>query len=54
MELVDEVIQRLRADIDSDSQKIRDFLIEMLRIKLVNPRMGVPGRPIVHSSLKPS
>jgi len=38
-----ETLQRLKSEIDKDSEKIQDFLIQMLRIKSVNPRMGGPG-----------
>ena len=38
-----EVTGKLRSDIDRDSQKVQDFLVQMLRIKAVNPRMGGPG-----------
>ncbi len=37
------IVRTLRADIDRDSQQIQDFLVRMLRIKAVNPRMGGPG-----------
>lgn len=38
-----DAIEVLRSDIEKDSQKIQDFLVRMLRIKAVNPRMGGPG-----------
>jgi succinyl-diaminopimelate desuccinylase len=39
----DELLQRIRSDIDNDSQKIQGLFLQMLRIKSVNPRMGGPG-----------
>lgn len=38
-----ELIRKISADIDRDSQKIQDIFTQMLRIKAVNPRMGGPG-----------
>jgi len=38
-----DVIQKLHADVERDSQEIQDFFIRMLRIKAVNPRMGGEG-----------
>ena len=39
----DGLIRRLDSLLDSDSAAIQDFLVQMLRIKSVNPRMGGPG-----------
>lgn len=39
----DDAIRRMQADVDRDSQEIQDFLVRMLRVKAVNPRMGGPG-----------
>ena len=33
----------MKSDVDSDTQKIQDFFVQMLRIKAVNPKMGGPG-----------
>ena len=38
-----ELIQELNSRIDRDSEAIQDFLVQMLRINAVNPRMGGPG-----------
>ena len=38
-----ELLQRMKSDIDGDSQKIQDVFVQMLRIKSVNPKMGGPG-----------
>jgi succinyl-diaminopimelate desuccinylase len=38
-----DAVQKLDADVEKDSQEIVDFLIRMLRIKAVNPRMGGGG-----------
>jgi succinyl-diaminopimelate desuccinylase len=50
------ITQRIRTDVDMDSQKILDFFIRMLRIRSVNPRMGGPGETeradFLESSLK--
>ena len=39
----DNSIERITTDIDRDSQEIQDFLVQMLRINAVNPRLGGPG-----------
>ena len=39
----DHLLQRITSAVDSDSQKIQDFFVRMLRIKAVNPRMGGQG-----------
>lgn len=38
-----ETLQKLKSDIDGDSQVIQDLFVRMLRIKAVNARMGGPG-----------
>jgi succinyl-diaminopimelate desuccinylase len=43
MNSTDELIQKLKGYIDSDSKTIQDFFVQMLRINAVNPRMGGPG-----------
>lgn len=37
------LLSKISSDIDSDSEKIQDFFVRMLRINSVNPRMGGPG-----------
>jgi len=37
------LLHNISRDIERDSQKIRDFLIQMLRINSVNSKMGGPG-----------
>jgi len=39
----DELIQKLDSRIDGDSEAMQDFLVQMLRINAVNPKMGGPG-----------
>ena len=43
MASTDEMARKIDARIDKDSDSIRDFLMQMLRINAVNPRMGGPG-----------
>ena len=38
-----EVVEKLAACIDRDSEAIQRFFLQMLKIKAVNPRMGGPG-----------
>jgi succinyl-diaminopimelate desuccinylase len=38
-----ETLQKMRSDIDADSQKIQNLFMQMLRIKSVNAKMGGPG-----------
>jgi hypothetical protein len=41
-EMASDFVQKIRTDVDRDSQKVLDFLIRMLRIKSVNPRRSSP------------
>jgi succinyl-diaminopimelate desuccinylase len=43
MSVTNGTIQKVTGDIDRDAQIIQDFLVQMLRINAVNPRMGGPG-----------
>lgn len=39
----DDVLTRVSASIERDTQTIQDFVVKLLRISAVNPRMGGPG-----------